>query len=52
MYGRSRRLPRGFDDDGGDDGGDDDDDDDVDVDVTPGEFTNSYRFREPIRGYG
>jgi hypothetical protein len=46
MYGRSRRLPRGFDDDGGDD------DVDVDVDVTPGEFTNSYRFREPIRGYG
>jgi len=41
MYGRSRRLPRGFDDDG-----------DGDVDVTPGEFTNSYRFREPIRGYG
>ena len=49
MYGRSRRLPRGFDDDGDSDS---DSDSDGDVDVTPGEFTNSYRFREPIRGYG
>ena len=49
MCGRSRRLPRGFDDDGDSDS---DSDSDGDVDVTPGEFTNSYRFREPIRGYG
>ena len=44
MYGQSGRLPRGFDDDDGDV--------DVDVDVTSGEFTNSYRFREPIHGHG
>jgi hypothetical protein len=46
MYGQSGRLPRGFDD------GDGDGDGDVDVNVTSGEFTNSYRFREPIRGHG
>ena len=46
MYGQSGRLPRGFDD------GDGDGDGDVDVNVTSGEFTNSYRFREPIHGHG